>query len=234
MKISNSVCFIHQLQLAAAAVNSHFLGSFWPELASMGQQRSNPTIEWFLAYWKVALLYNGISQWLSGGYGMKSTTFSRTNGARNPAIAPRAMTMTTPSSHELSRCQSIIQELDSYTWSHGRRQWQTCMKHAWFIKRLLLPWDNFRALIIKPGRCTRTFIRGPNDSHDTLVGNFVLMLSFYFFYFYFSFSPEELSLFPCPTTTAAECLKMSQNVSFESFYFGIFHPFLSYLKWHVW
>ena len=40
------------------AVNSHyFLGSFWP---------SNPTIEWFLAYWKVAPLYNGISQWLSG------------------------------------------------------------------------------------------------------------------------------------------------------------------------
>ena len=221
MKISNSVCFIHQLQLAAAAVNSHFLGSFWPELASMGQQRSNPTIEWFLAYWKVALLYNGISQWLSGGYGMKSTTFSRTNGARNPAIAPRAMTMTTPSSHELSRCQSIIQELDSYTWSHGRRQWQTCMKHAWFIKRLLLPWDNFRALIIKPGRCTRTFIRGPNDSHDTLVGNFVLMLSFYFFTFISLFLQKS---FPCSLAgrrrlqSVWKCPKMSHlNLSILAF-----------------
>ena len=205
-------CVLHSSASACCCCQLAFSGFFlaWIGIAMGQQQRSNPTIEWFLAYWKVALLYNGISQWLSGGYGMKSTTFSRTNGARNPAIAPRAMTMTTPSSHELSRCQSIIQELDSYTWSHGRRQWQTCMKHAWFIKRLLLPWDNFRALIIKPGRCTRAFIRGPNDSHDTLVGNFVLMISFYFFfYFYFSFSPEELSLFPCRTTTAAQCLKIT-------------------------
>ena len=113
--------------------------------------------------------------------------------------------MTTPSSHELQRCQSIIQELDSYTWSHGRRQQPACRMHAWFIKRLLLPWDNFRALIIKPGRCTRTFIRGPNDSHDTLVGNFVLPSLL--FYFSFSRASVLLSLFPTrPTGEVGVCV----------------------------
>ena len=50
------------------------------QLAFLAWIPRNPAIECFWTHWKVALLYNGISQWLSW---LPLTPFSRTNGARN-------------------------------------------------------------------------------------------------------------------------------------------------------
>ena len=50
---------------------------------------------------------------------------------------------------------------------------------------------------------------------------------------YIATMSDSISLFSC-APAHSQCWKNTQNVAFEFFKLGIFHQFLSYLKWPVW